>query len=108
MAAPIAPVATCQSGDPIQAPVPSPWRADNTNGNMFQSMFNTAVNTVQGVQDNANKAIENFLSGNNRGCPLRQCSRPSARTCRLKCSCRFAIKSFPPIRKLCGCRSELG
>ena len=27
-------------------------------------MFNTAVNTVQGVQDNANKAIEDFLSGN--------------------------------------------
>ena len=64
MAAPIAPVVLANPATSVQAPVPFSAAGNKSNANLFQSMFNSAVNTVQGARDNANKAIEDFLSGN--------------------------------------------
>jgi flagellar hook-basal body complex protein FliE len=64
MAAPIAPVTLANPAASVQAPVPFPAAGSKPNGDVFQSMFQTAVNTVQGAQTQANQAVENFLSGN--------------------------------------------
>lgn len=64
MAAPISPVALANPAALIHSIVPSPSTA-KSNANLFQSMFQTAVSTVQGTQTQANQAIQDFLSGNN-------------------------------------------
>jgi flagellar hook-basal body complex protein FliE len=64
MATPISPVALANPAALIHAITPSPGPAESS-GNLFQSMFQTAVNTVQGTQTQANQAIQDFLSGNN-------------------------------------------
>lgn len=64
MAAPIAPVTLANPATSVQAPSHFPAAGSKTDGNLFQSMFESAVNTVQGAQNDANKAIQDFLSGN--------------------------------------------
>jgi flagellar hook-basal body complex protein FliE len=64
MAAPISPVALANPAALIHSIAPSPSAAES-NANLFQSMFQTAVSTVQGTQTQANQAIQDFLSGNN-------------------------------------------
>lgn len=64
MTGPISPVTLANPAALIQA-VTSLDGAGKSNGELFQSMMQTAVNTVQGTQAQANKAIEDFLSGNN-------------------------------------------
>lgn len=64
MAGPISPITLANPAALIQA-VTSSASAAESNGNMFHSMLQTAVNTVQGTQAQANQAIQDFLSGNN-------------------------------------------
>ncbi len=63
MAAPIAPVVLANPATSVQAP--ALFAAGNQNsGSAFQSIFKSAVDTVDGTQKQANQAIEDFLSGN--------------------------------------------
>jgi flagellar hook-basal body complex protein FliE len=64
MAAPLAPVTLANPASSIQGPALFPVAGSKSNENLFQSMFESAVNTVQSAQNDANKAIQDFLSGN--------------------------------------------
>lgn len=65
MAAPIAPVTLANPNAAIQSPaVPFSGRAPDQ-GSVFHSMFEKAVNTVEGLQTKADTAVQDFLSGNN-------------------------------------------
>ena len=65
MAAPIAPVTLANPNAAIQSPaVPFSGRAADQ-GSVFHSMFEKAVNTVEGLQTKADTAVQDFLSGNN-------------------------------------------
>jgi len=65
MAAPINPIQladpTAMIDMPIQMPGSTP--VNQAGGAMFQDMFDTAVNTVQGFQTEATKSVEELLSG---------------------------------------------
>jgi flagellar hook-basal body complex protein FliE len=64
MAAPIAPVTLANPATSVQAPSTFPATGNEANGSAFQSIFEGALNTVQGAQANADTAVQNFLSGN--------------------------------------------
>jgi flagellar hook-basal body complex protein FliE len=63
MAAPIAPVVLANPATSVQAPALFAPK-DQADGSTFQSVFKSAVDTVDGAQKQANQAIEDFLSGN--------------------------------------------
>jgi flagellar hook-basal body complex protein FliE len=63
MTAPISPVTLANPATAIQAaPAVS---GESNEGNVFHSMFKTAVNTVENFQAQANQSVENFLAGKN-------------------------------------------
>lgn len=64
MTGPISPVTLANPAVLIQA-ITSSGGTVESNGNMFHSLVQTAINTVQGTQNQANQAIQDFLSGNN-------------------------------------------
>jgi flagellar hook-basal body complex protein FliE len=64
MSAPIVPVSLANPSASIQAPTVFPAAGSQAGASAFQSMFNGAINNVQSTQDQANTAIQNFLSGN--------------------------------------------
>ncbi len=67
MAVPIPPVPPITLADPstsVNAPSVFPAAGEQANGNNFQSMFHSAVNTVEASSDASDKAVEDFLSGN--------------------------------------------
>lgn len=67
MAAPIPPIPPITLANPatsVNTPSVFPASGEQADGNTFQSMFHSAVNTVQASSDASDKAIEDFLSGN--------------------------------------------
>ena len=65
MAAPITPVTLANPSAAIIPPLLNPSGENQAAGSVFQTVFKTAVNTVEGFQTQANKSIQDFLSGNN-------------------------------------------
>ena len=61
------PVSAVQMTEPVLASLaPLPVAAtDPTGGSVFQTMFSSAVNTVEGFQAEADQAVHNLLSGAN-------------------------------------------
>jgi flagellar hook-basal body complex protein FliE len=49
----------------IQMPAAVPATSSATAGNLFHSVFTTAVNAVEGLQSKADQAVERFLTGEN-------------------------------------------
>ena len=64
MTAPISPITLANPATAIQTAPPLASGAPD-GGNVFHSIFQTAVNTVEGFQVQANQSVENFLSGKN-------------------------------------------
>ena len=64
MTAPISPVTLANPATVIQ-PANALASGDPHEGNVFHSMFKTAVNTVESFQVQANQSVENFLAGKN-------------------------------------------
>ena len=65
MIAPINPITLADPALSIQSPSTFPASgAESNGGGGFKTMLDSAVNAVQGSQNNANTAIENFLNGN--------------------------------------------
>lgn len=64
MSAPINPITLANPELSIQSPSLSPAGANKANGATFQSIFDSAVNTVQNSQGHADAAIQDFLNGN--------------------------------------------
>ena len=64
MTAPISPITLANPATAIQTAPPLASGGPD-GGNVFHSMFQTAVNTVEGFQVQANQSVENFLSGKN-------------------------------------------
>lgn len=61
------PVSAVHMTEPVLAalaPQP-PTVSDPTGGSVFQTMFSNAVNTVEGFQADAGKAVQDLLSGAN-------------------------------------------
>ncbi|MFL6302924.1 MAG: flagellar hook-basal body complex protein FliE [Candidatus Sulfotelmatobacter sp.] len=65
MAAPIAPVTLANPATAIQLPASAVSASPPQQASAFHSMFENALNTVQGFQTEADTAVQNFLSGNN-------------------------------------------
>ena len=69
MTAPIQPVssASIQSIDPqsIRMPGTGTTTQSTDTAGMFHGIFQTAVNTVEGLQTQANDSVQRFLSGEN-------------------------------------------
>jgi flagellar hook-basal body complex protein FliE len=65
MAAPIVPIALANPATAIQTPAAAAVSRAADQGSTFQSMFQKAVNTVEGFQNTADNAVQDFLSGNN-------------------------------------------
>lgn len=65
MAAPIAPVTLANPNAAIQSPAVAISGRAPDQGSVFHSMFEKAVNTVEGLQTKADTAVQDFLSGNN-------------------------------------------
>jgi|SRR5579875_57211 len=63
----MAPIAPIQLASPatIQPMAPASSSANPEAGGVFQSMFSNAVNTVESLQSQAGKAIQDLLSGAN-------------------------------------------
>jgi flagellar hook-basal body complex protein FliE len=63
----MAPIAPIHAANPASVqPVALPSTAPNAQaGELFQNIFSTAVNTVENMQSNAGKAIQDLLSGAN-------------------------------------------
>jgi flagellar hook-basal body complex protein FliE len=65
MIAPINPITLADPALSIQSPTTFPASgAESNGGGSFKTMLDSAVNAVQGSQNNADTAIENFLNGN--------------------------------------------
>lgn len=64
MTASISPVTLANPAAAIQ-PASALASGDPNEGNVFHSMFKTAVNTVESFQVQANQSVENFLAGKN-------------------------------------------
>ena len=64
MIAPINPITLANPALSIQPPSTFPASGGESNGGGFKAMLDSAVNAVQGSQNNADTAIENFLNGN--------------------------------------------
>lgn len=64
MTAPISPVTLATPAAAIQ-PATALGSGDPNEGNVFHSMFQTAVNTIESFQVQANQSVENFLAGKN-------------------------------------------
>lgn len=62
--APIAPINLANTATILPAAL-SPATANAQAGETFQNIFSTAVNTVEGLQSQAGKAIQDLLSGAN-------------------------------------------
>ncbi|HXE15432.1 MAG TPA: flagellar hook-basal body complex protein FliE [Bryobacteraceae bacterium] len=64
MSAPINPITLANPGLSIQSPSLLPAEGSKANGDMFKSIFDSAVNTVQNSQTHADAAVQDFLNGN--------------------------------------------
>lgn len=62
--APIAPINLANPANIQPVAVPTPG-ANGESGEIFHKMFNNAVDTVEGFQSQAGKAIQDLLSGAN-------------------------------------------
>ena len=64
MAAPIPPITLANPQTSVSSPTPFPASGERADGDAFHSMIHGAIQAVQGSQDNADAAIQNFLNGN--------------------------------------------
>jgi flagellar hook-basal body complex protein FliE len=64
MTAPIAPIVTAGSANPIKIASSLSSAGSEEKSTAFQSIFQNAVNAVEGSQQAANNSIGDFLSGN--------------------------------------------
>jgi flagellar hook-basal body complex protein FliE len=64
MTAAISPITLANPSLSISVPSLFPAGGQESNNSSFKSIFDSAVNTVQGSQDKADTAVQNFLNGN--------------------------------------------